>query len=124
MIIEHDVADGKETKSISLGPGKRTLNLAAVKYAAAELNLLAIYLTTVKVLYVCGALQVIPSLITLIEPLRRDRELHMTTIRNEHAYYSCISQVMSKIPFPVLPSPTEKGISHHHCMYVLASLTG
>jgi hypothetical protein len=58
--------DNKETKSVSLGPGKRTLNLAAVKYSPAELNLLAIYLTTVKILYVCGALQVIPSLIQLI----------------------------------------------------------
>lgn len=27
------------------------------------------------------------------EPLRVGRDLHSTLIRNEHAYYSCITQV-------------------------------
>ena len=58
-------------------------------------------MTAVKMLYVCGGLQVLPTLINLLEPLRVDRDLHLTLIRNEHAYYSSIAQMMRYLPFPI-----------------------
>lgn len=33
--------------------------------------------------------------------MRVGTDLHLTTIRNEHAYYSCITQVMKHIPYPI-----------------------
>ncbi|KAE9353071.1 hypothetical protein PF008_g5162 [Phytophthora fragariae] len=61
----------------------------------AELDLLACYFTVVKILFVSGRLSVLPPLIRVLEPLRLGRELHLTIIRNEQAYYACIAQLLS-----------------------------
>jgi tetratricopeptide (TPR) repeat protein len=58
----------------------------ATPYPADELQVLALMFTAVKMLYVCGGLQVLPALVNMLEPLRVDRDLHLTLIRNEHAY--------------------------------------
>jgi len=92
-------------------------------YSEENLNMLAIMFTAAKMLYVCGGLQVLPTLINLLEPLRVDRDLHLTPIRNEHAYYSSLAQMMRDIPFP-LPhtlahAPLEDSIyvcGDSHCM--------
>ena len=60
-----------------------------------ELDHLAIYFTIVKILFVMGDLDNLAALIHIIEPVRRLQELHTTTIRNEHAYYCCIAQLMA-----------------------------
>jgi hypothetical protein len=73
----------------------------AVPYPSDELNLMALLFTAVKMLYICGGLQVLPTLINQLEPLRVDRDLHLTQIRNEHAYYSSIAQMMRHLPFPL-----------------------
>jgi len=80
------------------------------KYTDTELNLLALMVTCVKLMYVTGSLQAIPALLHLIEPLRLGRELHTTSMRNEHAYYCCIAQVMHLIPFPVIQEGIEKDV--------------
>lgn len=89
-------------------------------YSPAELSLLAICFTAVKILYVCGALQVIPHLVSLLEPLRLHRELHLTTIRNEHAYYSCVSQALHSVPFPLYPAGSAPEaifvVGDSHCL--------
>lgn len=73
----------------------------AVPYPADELQMIALMFTALKMLYVCGGLQVLPTLINMLEPLRVDRDLHLTLIRNEHAYASSIAQMMRYIPFPI-----------------------
>jgi len=59
---------------------------------------LAVYFTIVKLLFVTGRLADIPPLVALLEPARRGRDLGMTLVRNEHAYYVCISQVLCDHP--------------------------
>jgi hypothetical protein len=73
----------------------------AIPYPADELNIMALLFTAVKMLYVCGGLQVLPTLVNLLEPLRVDRDLHLTQIRNEHAYYSSIAQMLRHLPYPI-----------------------
>ena len=75
----------------------------AVPYPSDDLNIMALLFTTIKMLYICGGLQVLPTLINMLEPLRVDRQLHLTQIRNEHAYMSSIAQMLRHVPFP-LPS--------------------
>ena len=67
-----------------------------------QLDLLALFFTLVKVLFIGGALQVVEQLVRVIEPVREGWEFHLTTIRNEHAYYCCIAQLMH---FHSLPLP-------------------
>lgn len=65
------------------------------EYLPEELDLLALFFTGVKILYASGALSILPSLISKLELTRQGHDLHMTSIRNEQAYFSCISQLMS-----------------------------
>jgi len=69
-------------------------------YSEAELDVLALMYTGVKILYVAGALQLLPPLIKLIEPLREVKDLHLTRVRNENAYYCCTAQLMTTMPLP------------------------
>jgi len=86
-------------------PAKKS---SAAPYPAEELQILALMFTAVKMLYVCGGLQVLPALVNMLEPLRVDRDLHLTLIRNEHAYYSSIAQMLHSIPYP-LPADLAAG---------------
>jgi len=74
-------------------------------YSAQELDFVALLCTIVKLGYVLGALDIIPPLIDLIEPLRDGRELHLTSIRNEHAYYCCIAQLIPLHTTPLIKYP-------------------
>ena len=89
---------------------KRNPNLRpANTYNDAELDVLALAYTGVKVLY-AGALSALPSLIRLIEPVREVKDLHLTRVRNENAYYCCIAQLVSSMPasLPPLPPSTSR----------------
>ena len=61
------------------------------------LDLLAIGFTLIKLLYLQGRLDALPGLYRCIEPARHGSKtpLHETSIRNEHAYYQCIAQVLT-----------------------------
>lgn len=64
-----------------------------------ELELLGLYFTVVKICYVNGYLNVIPLFIKLMDPLfKMNDDLHTTSIRNEQAYYSCISKIYEAVP--------------------------
>jgi len=67
-------------------------------YTAEELDLIAVFFTLVKILFLHKSLNAILALSELIEPLRTGKELHQTTIRNEHAYYCCITQLLKSNP--------------------------
>ena len=96
---------------------------SAIPYPPDELQMIALMFTALKMLYVCGGLQVLPTLINMLEPLRVDRDLHLTLIRNEHAYASSIAQMMRYIPFPIPrelasapPADTIYVCGDSHCM--------
>lgn len=74
-------------------------------YAVEELDLLALFCTLVKIIYIKGNLELVVPLSKLVNPTREGRPMHTTTIRNEHAYFCCINQLMS---FHELPK--EKGL--------------
>jgi len=63
-------------------------------YNEQELDLLALFYTAVKILFVSGHTEHILRLAEKIEPIRGSYELHLTTIRNENAYYCCVVQLL------------------------------
>jgi tetratricopeptide (TPR) repeat protein len=71
-----------------------------------NLDLMAIYFTVTKVLYITGKLKYIPYLVNSIEKVRRGQNLHQTSVRNEHAYYCCIAQLLS-IPYNEINNSTS-----------------
>ncbi|PRP87532.1 hypothetical protein PROFUN_00743 [Planoprotostelium fungivorum] len=66
-----------------------------------QLDLFALFFTLVKVIYNAGSLEVLPPLLSLLEKAKGNRELHKTTIRNEHAYYLSINDVMKHQKLPI-----------------------
>lgn len=79
------------------------------QYSEQALDALAILMTAVKVLYLGGAIVRAAEAIRLIEPARSAscKPLHGTLIRNEAAYFSCISQLLSDFPPPPTPHTLE-----------------
>ncbi|KAK9812932.1 hypothetical protein WJX72_005941 [[Myrmecia] bisecta] len=76
-----------------------------VDYNAAQLDTLALLFTAVKLLYVGGALARCARLVELVDAARRAsrRPLHTTLIRNEAAYFGCVSQLLQDLPPPHQP---------------------
>jgi tetratricopeptide (TPR) repeat protein len=66
-------------------------------YNDSDLDLMAIGFTAVKILYHAGKIALLPRLFKHLEPARTASltAIHMTSIRNEHAYYSCVGQVLA-----------------------------
>jgi tetratricopeptide (TPR) repeat protein len=85
-------------------------------YNSDELDLLALFCTLVKILYVVGCLEIIPPLIKLINPVREGRPLHTTNIRNEIAYFCQISQIWPYLTLPLPQLPTLYIAGDSHCM--------
>ena len=73
------------------------------KALESEFHQLGLLFTLVKIFFVKGALNLVEVLLPILDKLHKDRELHLTLLRNEAAFYSCISLVM-KVPFSPLPS--------------------
>ena len=69
--------------------------VSVIGYDVDELDLLALLCTMVKILYNVGAVPATALLIPIIDGIRGTRPIHRTTIRNEHAYYCCIAQVLA-----------------------------
>jgi tetratricopeptide (TPR) repeat protein len=75
---------------------KSSLNGVKYLYSEAELDLLALFATAVKILYLQGKLHLLPGLYRVLEPCRMQTQkpLHETTIRNEMAYFQQVAQLM------------------------------
>lgn len=73
------------------------------KASESEFHQLGLLFTLVKIFFVKGAINLVEVLLPVLDKLHKDRELHLTLLRNEAAFYSCISLVM-KVPFSPLPS--------------------
>ncbi|KAL0478909.1 hypothetical protein AKO1_007822 [Acrasis kona] len=81
-----------------------------------DLNFIALCFTLVKILFTTSQLNVLPNLIDLVESIRYLKCLHQTTIRNEHAYFCYLSQIMSECP-PQLTSAQPLYIcGDSHCL--------
>ncbi|KDO32857.1 hypothetical protein SPRG_02550 [Saprolegnia parasitica CBS 223.65] len=74
-------------------------------------DLLALFFAVVKILFLEGCGAPLHALVRLLEPLRVafGHHLHQTTIRNEHAYYCCIAQLLC-IQSPPLAFPSSTAI--------------
>eukprot|EP01065_Artemidia_motanka_P050046 TRINITY_DN8476_c0_g1_i1.p1 TRINITY_DN8476_c0_g1~~TRINITY_DN8476_c0_g1_i1.p1 ORF type:complete len:851 (+),score=309.44 TRINITY_DN8476_c0_g1_i1:63-2615(+) len=83
---------------------------------AEELDLTALWVTAVKSLFALGAVAALPPLVVLIDRLRRGRDLHLTTIRNEQAYFCTVAALLQYLPLggpaPGLPRMYVCGDSH------------
>ena len=79
-------------------PSESPLSHPGGTYTPDELDLLAIYFTIVKVTYRGGALVTSARIVKVVEGARRARHLHLTSIRNEHAYYCCVAQLLAAPP--------------------------
>ncbi|KAF2074496.1 hypothetical protein CYY_004201 [Polysphondylium violaceum] len=76
-------------------------------YNKEELDYLSLWFTLTKILYTLGILEPLPALIKLLEPAKKGRDLHLTTVRNEQAYFSSVSMLMS---YRSLPLPNHRPI--------------
>lgn len=65
-------------------------------YTNQELDLLALFATAIKIVYLEGKLDLLPALYGFLEPCRiqAEKPLHETTIRNEIAYYQEIGHIL------------------------------
>jgi len=87
------------------------------QYTPPELDLIALYCTLVKILYINGRLEFIAPLAAIINPIREGRPIHETKIRNEHAYFCTIDQLMV---YHTLPKPNNPIIYFAGDSHVLA----
>lgn len=70
-------------------------NKNAPKYVQKELDLLATIFTLVKVCYISGVLDILPEICRLTDTACDGRDIHDTIIKNENAYFSCITGLMA-----------------------------
>mmetsp|Transcript_21674 Transcript_21674/g.31092 ORF Transcript_21674/g.31092 Transcript_21674/m.31092 type:complete len:659 (+) Transcript_21674:511-2487(+) len=65
--------------------------------ADSELDLLALSFTAAKIFFLQGRLSRLPAIYRLLEPVRAlsATPLHTTLVRNEHAYYQAIGQILA-----------------------------
>ncbi|XP_070539318.1 uncharacterized protein [Ptychodera flava] len=86
-------------------------------YSEDELYVLALLFTVVKILFVKGSFRILHGINRLLDPCYKDRDLHLTLIRNEAAYYATISQLMT---IDMVPLPEDKKFiyfaSDSHCL--------
>eukprot|EP00002_Diphylleia_rotans_P031256 TRINITY_DN6488_c0_g1_i1.p1 TRINITY_DN6488_c0_g1~~TRINITY_DN6488_c0_g1_i1.p1 ORF type:complete len:531 (+),score=117.81 TRINITY_DN6488_c0_g1_i1:681-2273(+) len=73
----------------------KSVELGSTKVLSQEnLELLGIFFTVIKMLYLLGRIAEIRALAPTIASMREGRDLHLTSIRNEQAYFSCIHQLL------------------------------
>ncbi|GAB5367718.1 hypothetical protein AAMO2058_001255000 [Amorphochlora amoebiformis] len=89
---------------------KTDLGSCRCTYSALELDSIGLCFAMVKLMYTAGCLQPLPKLINLLLPLRVNQDLHLTTIRNEHAYFTCISHVLKRFKAPLTERKERKVI--------------
>ena len=96
--------------------GKLTSGGLLQPYEPEQLDCLAMAFTVVKILYLQGSIQPLSSLIERLEPLRKDKQLHLTVIRNEHAYYSTVAQCIQSSLMPPINAALDDCSSLIHCI--------
>ena len=86
-------------------------------YTVDEGQLLAILFTMVRILFFKGAVNLVKPLLPLLQKFHEGRDLHVTVIRNEAAYFSTINHVM-RVPIEPLPASPKfvYFVSDSHCI--------
>ncbi|KAH3758836.1 E3 ubiquitin-protein ligase [Pelomyxa schiedti] len=64
-------------------------------YTHDELNLLALFFTIPKILFILGHVSFVPPLVALLECCRNGHDLHLTMIRNEQAFFQVVTSLSS-----------------------------
>ena len=97
--------------------------VSSTPYTEEDLYMLALFFTVVKILYIKGLLSMLPPLLQLLQPLCEGRDLHLTLIRNEAAYFKCINEVFKT--FSGVPETVNRKDKNHiyfigdsHCIPV------
>jgi len=95
VTIEYASTDGSTETMIDSGLIS-TSEHGSYRYSELELDLLALFVTAVKILFLQGKLSILPALLRLLEPCRllSAISLHETTIRNEIAYYQELGRIL------------------------------
>ena len=93
-------------------------------WTAAELDFLAMLFCLVKLLYLTRQFDNISSIVELIEPVRSQWELHLTTIRNEQAFYCCSVQCLESRPSVEDASRVVHVVGDSHCLPCAWQRTG
>ncbi|KAH3732418.1 E3 ubiquitin-protein ligase [Pelomyxa schiedti] len=121
---------------VSIAAGEVIPDVSAAEktaYTPAQLDLVALFFTVTKLLYVLGYLQFVGPLASLLETCREGRDLHLTVVRNEQAYFSCIHEntKLRQLPLTLTPqkiyligdshclSPAWKNVTHKGSSYTL-----
>ena len=113
------VPPADEAVSMAKGSSAASIIRPHAEYSPEALNILALMFTAVKLLFVCGGLQPLPALIALVEPVRVHKALHLTLIRNEHAYHSTIMQILRHVAVHMPSIPPSRHIlfvGDSHCL--------
>lgn len=85
----------------------------------ADLDFLALAFALVKLLYLRGTLAPLPRLIGVVERVRCGWDFHLTTIRNEHAFYCCVAQCLASSFAPRAPDANADRlyvVGDSHCL--------
>jgi len=86
----------------------RTAPLQKTSFPVETLNLMAIYFTIVKIKFIMGDVVSVQRLVSLLRHLTTGQDLHLTLIRNEAAYFTCIGELAASVsPFPLSAAPSE-----------------
>ena len=116
-----DSSNGTDTKSEvkAVISGVLEDETEHMEYTDDERYLLAVFFTLIKLLYLKADLPAIPPLLELLEPRCIGRDLHLTNIRNEAAYYSCIAEVFRVWKTGDLSLEQRSNYPGRKCMYFL-----
>ena len=100
LLLSQDMNDLKSFITSKLDSTKDVeLTVLKGNMADIELQLLALYFTVVKACFVLGHLDCISLFLKLLDPLfNANNNLHKTLIKNEQAYYSCVSRIYRTCP--------------------------
>ena len=87
------------------------------QYNGEQLDILAIAFTSLKVLYVGGAIERARRLVALLKPARQAcvTPLHQTVIRNEAAFYGSIQRLLDEAPPQLLSLPGQTQSTIYLC---------
>ncbi|CAI5535938.1 unnamed protein product [Closterium sp. Naga37s-1] len=98
--------NGADSKGDSGGGGEggevAGVGMGKEEYNPEQLDILALLMTTVKALFLGGAVQRAKAVGALVERARlaSATPLHQTLIRNEAAYFGCAFQLLTQYPIP------------------------
>ena len=112
--LVESVNDSGETEAEGVGSFE-----GKVQYSDDERYTLAVFFTLIKLLYIKAELKHIPPLLKWLKPFCENQDLHLTNIRNEAAYFSCIMEVFESWSTSNMSLQQRSDLSGRKCVYFL-----